>query len=152
MRVPCCTGELKNLGEGEKRQFLLREKKTRNARYSKTLVGRMKKKQIHVYTTPFLTTVSLSRDGNFFFLSGVREQNICLFSPTRRGDPFVKETPGKQEKKTTAGRRSDLFHSVRGLSLSFLCVCVCVCVCVCACVCAGIGAMLLWFLKWYDDK
>jgi hypothetical protein len=26
-----------------------------------------------------------------------------------------------------------------------MCVCVCVCVCVCA------GAMLLWFLIWYDD-
>jgi hypothetical protein len=24
-----------------------------------------------------------------------------------------------------------------------------VCVCVCVCVCAG--AMLLWFLIWYDD-
>jgi hypothetical protein len=26
---------------------------------------------------------------------------------------------------------------------------VCVCVSVCVCVCAG--AMLLWFLIWYDD-
>jgi hypothetical protein len=71
------------LGKGEKRQFLLRDKKPGMRDTAKTLVGRMKKKKIHVYTTPFLTTVSLSRDGNFFFLSGVRERNICLFSPTR---------------------------------------------------------------------
>jgi hypothetical protein len=102
------------------------------------------KKQIHVYTTPFLTTVSLSRDGNFFFLSGVREQNICLFSPTRRGDPFVKETPGKKEKKTTAGRGgSSVGPTFFADSLFSLSVCVCVCVCA--------GAMLLWFLIWYDD-
>jgi hypothetical protein len=89
------------------------------------------KKPIHVYTTPFLTTVSLSRDGNFFFLSGVREQNICLFSPTRRGDPFVKETPGKKEKKTTAGRGGvvpvrPFSFGARTLSLFSVCVCVCV--------------------------
>ena len=140
------TGKLKNLGKGEKRQFLLREKKTRNARYSKNTRRQNEKKPIHVYTTPFLTTVSLSRDGNFFFLSGVREQNICLFSPTRRGDPFVKETPGKKEEKTTAGRGgSSVGPTFFADSLFSLSVCVCVCVCVCA------GAMLLWFLIWYDD-
>jgi hypothetical protein len=40
-------------GEGEKRQFLLREKKTRNARYSKTLVGRMKKNRLTFTQLPF---------------------------------------------------------------------------------------------------
>jgi hypothetical protein len=79
----------------------------------------------------------------FFFFSGVREQNLCLFLPTRR-DPFVKETLGGPldkrtgEKKTTAGGGSvgPTFFIRSADSLS---VCVC------------IGAMLLWFLKWYDD-
>jgi hypothetical protein len=89
------------------RQFFLRlRKKTRNARYSKTLIGK-KKKQIQVYTTPFLNNRFLVARREFFFISGVREQNLCLFLPTRR-DPFVKETLGPLdkrtgEKKTTAG-------------------------------------------------
>ena len=80
----------------------------------------------------------------FIFFSGVCEQNLCLFLPTRRGDPFVKETLGGPldkrtgEKKTTAGGGSvgPTFFIRSADSL---------------CVCVGIGAMLLWFLKWYDD-
>ncbi len=150
MRIPCCTGGLKKLEEGGgylkvwQRQFLLR-KKTRNARYSKTLVGRMKKTDSRLHNSFFNNRFLVARR-EFFFFSGVREQNICLFLPTRRGDPFVKETPGKRtgEKKTTAGGGSVgptfFIRSADSLSL-----------CVCVCVCVGIGAMLLWFLKWYDD-
>jgi hypothetical protein len=126
-------GSLKNLGKGEKRRFLLRDKKPGMRDTAKTLVGRMKKKQIHVYTTPFLTTVSLSRDGNFFFLSGVRERNICLFSPTR---PLrQRETPGEKEKIEKVVSVRPFSSGARTLSL--LCVCVCVCVCVRAPCCSG---------------
>ena len=64
-----------------------------------------KKKQIQRYTTLFFTTVFLVARREFFLFSGVREQNLCLFLPTRR-DPYAKETLGPLdffEKKTTAG-------------------------------------------------
>jgi hypothetical protein len=61
-----------------------------------------KKKQIQRYTTLFFTTVFLVARREFFLFSGVREQNLCLFLPTRRD---ARETLDKMtgEKKTTAG-------------------------------------------------
>jgi hypothetical protein len=46
-------GSLKNLGKGEKRRFLLRDKKTRNARYSKNTRRQNEKKRFTFTQLPF---------------------------------------------------------------------------------------------------
>ncbi len=91
-----------------------------------------------LHTTPFLTTVSLSRDGNFSSSPGFANRTSVCFC---RRDPFVKETLDKRtgEKKTAAGGGGSVGPTFFIRSADPLCVCV------------GIGAMLLWFLKWYDD-
>ncbi len=77
-------GSLKNLGKGEKRRFLLRDKKPGMRDTAKTLVGRMKKKDSRLHNSLFNNRFLVARREFFLPLRGSRTEHLFVFADETR--------------------------------------------------------------------
>jgi hypothetical protein len=78
---PCCTEKLKNLGKGEKRQFLLREKKNPEcAIQQNTRRQNEKKTDSRLHNSLFNNRFLVARREFFLPLRGSRTEHLFVFA------------------------------------------------------------------------